>query len=162
MRHENKSLEQLIVRPATILPPPLIYFGALAGAWALNQSIPIQMGFGQIGSIFGWCLVGLGLTGFAWALRAIWSQRTTVNPYKAATTLVTSGPFHFSRNPIYVSDWLVYAGIALVWQSAWPLLFAPLVWVLMRYAVIRHEEAHLQAKFGAAFTDYCKNTRRWL
>ena len=149
-------------RPATILPPPLIYFAGLAGAWALNRELPIQMELGQIGTSAGWGLLALGCAGFAWALWVIGSHRTTVNPYKAATTLVTRGPFHFSRNPIYVSDWLVYAGITLLLQSAWPIVIAPLVWFLMRYAVIRHEEAHLQAKFGAAFADYCKSTRRWL
>lgn len=149
-------------RPATILPPPLVYFAALAGAWWLNRVMPIQMESGQIGVMLGWGLIALGFAGFAWALWAIGSHRTTINPYKAATTLVTTGPFHFSRNPIYVSDWLVYAGITLLLQSAWPIVIAPLVWFLMRYAVIRHEEAHLQAKFGAAYTDYCKSTRRWL
>ena len=149
-------------RPATLLPPPLIYFGGLACAWALNRSVPLQINVGQIGSGIGWGLVGLGLLGFGWALAAIWSHGTTVNPYKAASALVTSGPFHFSRNPIYVSDWLVYAGITLISQTGWPILLAPVVWVLMRYAVIRHEEAHLQTKFGAAYANYCKNTRRWL
>lgn len=149
-------------RPATFLPPPLIYFTGLAGAWALNREMPMQVALGQLGTIAGWSLIALGLAGFAWALWTIGAHRTTVNPYKAATTLVTTGPFQYSRNPIYVSDWLVYAGISLLLQSIWPLVIAPLIWFLMRYAVIRHEEAHLQAKFGAAYTDYCKSTRRWL
>ena len=151
-----------IFRPATLLPPPLIYFASLTGAWQLNSVIPLQMGFGQIGSGIGWVLVGFGLVGFAWALAAIAPHRTTVNPYKAASALVTSGPFRFSRNPIYVSDWLVYAGVMLLLQTWWPLLLAPVVWVLMHYEVIRHEEAHLQAKFGADYAAYCKSTRRWL
>lgn len=120
------------------------------------------MDSGPMGSGIGWSLVGLGVVGFAWAMSAIWPQRTTVNPYKAASTLVTSGPFRFSRNPIYVSDWLVYAGVMFLLQTWWALWLAPLVWVLMRYAVIRHEEAHLQAKFGAAYATYCKSVRRWL
>ena len=151
-----------IFRPATFFPPPLIYFGGLALAWRLNHLLPLQINFGQMGSGIGWGLVGLGLLGFGWALTAIWSHGTTVNPYKAASALVTSGPFRFSRNPIYVSDWLVYAGVTFLLQTGWSLLLAPLVWVLVRYTVIRHEEAHLQAKFGAAYVDYCKTTRRWL
>ena len=155
-------MKPAILRPATILPPPLIYFANLAAAWALNRSIPLHMDSGPMGSGIGWSLVGLGVVGFAWAMSAIWPQRTTVNPYKAASTLVTSGPFRFSRNPIYVSDWLVYAGVMFLLQTWWALWLAPLVWVLMRYQVIQHEEAHLQAKFGAAYTAYCESVRRWL
>ena len=160
--YENNFLRNPVHRPATILPPPLIYFAGLVGAWGLNHVVPMQLELGPIGDMLGWGLIALGLAGFTWALWAIGSHRTTVNPYKAATTLVTTGPFQYSRNPIYVSDWLVYAGITLLLQSAWPIPIAPLVWLLMRYAVIRHEEAHLQAKFGTAYTDYCKSTRRWL
>ncbi len=104
----------------------------------------------------------LGLAGFAWALSAIWGNRTTVNPYKAASSLVTSGPFRYSRNPIYVSDWLIYAGVTLLMQSLWPLLLAPLVWGLMRYFVITHEETHLQAKFGDTYRAYAARVRRWI
>jgi protein-S-isoprenylcysteine O-methyltransferase Ste14 len=106
-------------------------------------------------------LIGIGLAGFVWALAAIWGHRTTVNPYKAATNLVTFGPFAHSRNPIYVSDWFVYLGVTLLLGTAWALLFAPLVWVVMRYAVIAHEEAHLLAKFGDEYQTYCSQVKRW-
>ena len=148
--------------PATLLPPPLIYIASLLAAWQLNQRVLLVVDFGRISSLIGWGFVALGLCVFIWALSAIRTYRTTVNPYKAASALVTSGPFRFSRNPIYVSDWLVYAGVMFLLQTWWPLLLAPVVWVLMRYGVIRHEEAHLQAKFGADYAAYCKNTRRWL
>jgi protein-S-isoprenylcysteine O-methyltransferase Ste14 len=46
--------------------------------------------------------------------------------------------------------------------SVWPLLFAPLVWAVMRFGVIKHEEAHLQAKFGAEYLSYCNRVKRWL
>ena len=151
-----------INRPATLLPPPLIYIGFLAGAWWLDRRIPNSFDAGWVGPVLGWGLVGLGIVGFGWALLSIARHHTTVNPYKAATVLVTTGPFRFSRNPIYVSDWLVYAGVTLILQTLWPVLLAPVVWALIRYAVIRHEEAHLQAKFGPAYTAYCQTTRRWL
>lgn len=149
-------------RPATLLPPPLIYFAGLLGGWALNQIASLMINFGQIGSVMGWGLITFGLFGMAWALREIRVYRTTVNPYKAASALVTTGPFRFSRNPIYVSDWLVYAGVTFLLQTWWPWILAPVVWVLVRYGVIRHEEAHLRAKFGADYSTYCKTTRRWL
>ncbi|MDP1680190.1 MAG: isoprenylcysteine carboxylmethyltransferase family protein [Burkholderiales bacterium] len=148
------------IRPATVLPPPLIYAACLLGAWWMEGRLPL--GFGPAGRELGWIVIALGLAGMAWALAAIWGNHTTVNPYKAANNLVTSGPFRFSRNPIYVSDWLVYVGVMLLMQTLWPLLFAPLIWGLMRYAVIAHEEAHLEAKFGAEYRAYKARVRRWV
>ena len=53
-------------------------------------------------------------------------------------------------------------GVMLLIGSFWPLVFAPLVWVIMRYGVIAHEEAHLRARFGASYNDYCARVRRWI
>ncbi|OFZ70703.1 MAG: hypothetical protein A2Z01_01330 [Betaproteobacteria bacterium RBG_16_58_11] len=150
------------LRPATVLPPPLIYAVALIGAWWLDAHLALPLDFVPAAAYLGLGSIVLGLAGFAWALSAIWGNRTTVNPYKAASSLVTSGPFRYSRNPIYVSDWLIYAGVTLLMQSLWPLLFLPLVWALMRYFVIAHEEAHLETKFGAEYRAYMARVRRWI
>ena len=63
----------------------------------------------------------------------LWRFRTTVNPYRAATHLCVNGPFCYSRNPIYVGDWLIYLGVMLILHTAWPILFAPLVWLIIRF-----------------------------
>lgn len=150
------------LRPRTLLPPPLVYALALGAAWWLEGRWPLGFERHAFTRAFGWGLIGLGLAGMFWALAAIWRRRTTVNPYKAASALVTTGPFAYSRNPIYVSDWLVYAGVTLLFASTWPLLLAPAVWWVMRYAVIAHEEAHLLARFGDDYRAYQARVRRWL
>ncbi len=150
------------IRPRTLAPPPLVYAIALYAAWRLQGRYSLAFDLAPFAGYIGWGLIGLGLAGFAWALTAIWGHRTTVNPYKAASNLVTQGPFAHSRNPIYVSDWLIYLGITLLLGTVWPLLFAPLVWGVMRYGVIAHEEAHLLAKFGDEYQTYCSRVKRWL
>lgn len=150
------------LRPRTLVPPPLVYAVALFAAWWLEERLSLAFGTGAGARLAGWGSIGIGLAGFAWALAAIWSHRTTVNPYKAASNLVTRGPFALSRNPIYVSDWFVYLGATLLLGTAWPLLFAPLVWAVMRFWVIAHEEAHLSAKFGDEYRGYRARVRRWL
>ena len=150
------------IRPRTLAPPPLVYATTLYAAWWLEQRHSLAFDQEPVANFIGWTLIGIGLAGFAWALSAIWVHRTTVNPYKAASNLVTHGPFARSRNPIYVSDWFVYAGITLLLGTAWPLLLAPVVWGVMRYGVIAHEEAHLQAKFGDEYRSYCHTVKRWL
>lgn len=150
------------IRPLTLVPPPLVYAVALFIAWWLQGRLPLPLDIGDAARPLGWALIGVGLLGFSWALLAIWGHRTTVNPYKAASNLVTRGPFRYSRNPIYVSDWFVYAGAMLLLKTIWPLLLAPLVFQVMRYMVIAHEERHLEARFGDEYRAYKAHVRRWL
>ncbi len=150
------------IRPATVLPPPLVYAAGLAGGWWIDRRFPF--GFAAEGGLhgLGWALVCAGVLMTLWAAATIWRHRTTVNPYKPVSNLVTAGPFAFSRNPIYLGDWLVYAGVTLLLKTYWTLALAPLVWWMMRYHVIAHEEAHLMAKFGQVYRDYTKRVRRWI
>lgn len=149
-------------RPATLVLPPLPYGLGLYAGWWLDHRHPWPMDAGPWNPILGWLLVATGLTIFLWTLATLWRHRTTVNPYMAANSLVTDGPFRFTRNPIYVGDWFIYAGATLLLATAWPLVFVPLIWVIIRFGVIRHEEAHLEARFGPAYQVYRSQVRRWL
>ncbi len=149
--------------PRTLILPPAPYAVTLLGGWWLDRHVmPLNLDLGWATRPLGWLLVGISLALFAWTLFVFWRHHTTVNPYQAASALCTNGPFRFSRNPIYVGDWLVLAGVSLLLHTAWPLLFAPLIWVMLRFYVIRYEEAHLESKFGDAYRDYKKRVRRWL
>ena len=151
-----------IQRPRTLAPPPLVYAVGLITSWWLEQRFPLGFGVTPLLHTLGWAGVGLAGALMLWAAFTIWLHHTTVNPYKGASELVTSGPFAFSRNPIYLADVVIYLGVMLLIGSFWPLVFAPLVWVIMRYGVIAHEEVHLRAKFGASYNDYCARVRRWI
>lgn len=152
-----------VERPRTLVPPPLVYAAGIGAAWwlqhryrPLNWSVPVPL------HLLAWVLLVVGALLMAWAAITIWRHKTTVNPYKAASALVTRGPFAFSRNPIYVADAISYFAGAILMGSLWPFIFAPLVWLVMRYAVIAHEETHLLAKFGTEYAEYCARVRRWL
>ncbi len=150
-------------RPRTRLLPPAPYAAALAGGWWLEReawALPLDWGRASAG--LGWLLVAAGLALLLWAARTLARHRTPVNPYRAAARLVTDGPYAYSRNPIYLGDWLLFAGVTPLLGTYWPLLFAPLVWAALRYGVIRHEEAHLEARFGDAYLAYRARVRRWI
>jgi protein-S-isoprenylcysteine O-methyltransferase Ste14 len=149
-------------RPRTLLLPPAPYAAAMIGGWWLDRNVlPLSWDLRAVAPLLGWLLVGAGLALFVWTLVTFARHRTTVNPYRAASTLCTGGPFRFSRNPIYLGDWFVLGGVSLLLDTAWPLAFAPLIWFMLRFGVIRHEEAHLEAKFGDAYRDYKARVRRW-
>lgn len=158
MAHRNPAL-----RPRTLILPPAPYAAAILGGWWLDRTqwaLPLDLGAAT--RPLGWLAIGLGLALFMWTLRTFTRRRTTVNPYGGASALCTHGPFRYSRNPIYLSDWFVLAGASLLLGTAWPLAFAPLIWIMIRFGVIRHEEAHLEAKFGDAYRDYTTRVRRWI
>lgn len=150
-------------RPRTLILPPAPYAAAILGGWWLDrQVLPQAFDGGTVSRPLGWLWLTVGLLLFIWTLWTFYRHHTTVNPYAAASELCTDGPFRFSRNPIYLGDWFILIGVALLLNTLWPLVFAPLIWVMLRFGVIRHEEAHLEAKFGDAYRSYKKRVRRWL
>ena len=150
-------------RPRTLILPPAPYVAAAVGGWWLDRHWhPLPWDSGVASTWLGWLWLVAGLSLLAWTLWTFRRHRTTVNPYAGASELCTDGPFRYSRNPIYLGDWLVLAGVALLLNTLWPLLFSPLIWAMLRYGVIRHEEAHLEAKFGDAYRAYKTRVRRWI
>ena len=97
-----------------------------------------------------------------WAIRTLLFARTTIMPHHSARALVTSGPFAFSRNPIYLGLALVYLGVALTMNDAWPIILLPIVVMVMSSFVIAREEAHLAEAFGDRYRAYCSRVRRWI
>ncbi|MBN8551754.1 MAG: isoprenylcysteine carboxylmethyltransferase family protein [Caulobacterales bacterium] len=151
--------------PGVIAPPPLIYFGFLLLGWVLDaQVLHLRMPFDltlpvKIGAVV-LILVGLGLE--MWAGGLFRRAGTNVVPWSPSTALVASGPYRFSRNPMYVGFTLVYLGLALGLQSPSALILLLPCLALMTWGVILREERYLAARFGQAYLDYKDRVRRWL
>ncbi len=90
------------------------------------------------------------------------AAKTTPNPHRPTTALVFSGPYRFSRNPMYVGLTLLYAGLAIYFHLLWGLALLPVVVWLITVWVIVPEEKYLEQKFGAAYIDYKATVRRWI
>jgi len=116
---------------------------------------PIQVAFGI-------AVLGLGVGVMAWAIAAQLRGHTSPNPYTQADALVTSGPYRWSRNPIYVGDLFVIAGAALALTQAWAVVFVLPSFLGLRRVVVHFEEPHLADRFGATYEGYRARTRRWL
>jgi protein-S-isoprenylcysteine O-methyltransferase Ste14 len=109
-----------------------------------------------IGQSLGWPLIFAGLWLVAWAVRAA-ADLTLARPDK----LVRSGPYAYSRNPMYIAWTSVYVGIACVVDTAWPLLLLPLVLLVIHVTVVR-EEHSLEVRFADAYRSYKTSVRRYL
>ncbi|GAB4359335.1 MAG: isoprenylcysteine carboxylmethyltransferase family protein [Immundisolibacter sp.] len=149
-------------KPRVPIPPPILYLVAIGlGLW-LERPLPWPMPGGGVRFGLGAVLIVLAVLVFAWCLRELRRHGTTVNPHRATSRLVSSGPFRFSRNPIYVSLTVFLAGVSLLAGSTWVLLMLTWVLPIMQRWVIAREEAHLRQRFGADYADYCARVRRWL
>lgn len=99
-----------------------------------------------------------------WALWAFRRARTTVNPLhpERATALVTSGPYRFTRNPMYVGILLLLSAWAVYLGSASPWFFLPLAFVTLTVQQIMPEEKILAQTFADGYRAYQDRVPRWL
>lgn len=143
--------------------PPVWLLAALVAAWHIGASRPFGLSFGGAWAGFaGGLLVGGGLLLMLLAVYEMRRMRTTVIPHRNAERLVTSGIFSRTRNPIYIGDILVLAGLILRWDAVLALPLIPiLLWILERRFVIP-EEDRLRRKFRIDFARYCQKVRRWV
>lgn len=110
----------------------------------------------------GWALVAAGLALMATAAVTMLRAGATVDPTRQPTALVTHGIFRLSRNPIYLGDVLIVAGLCLVWQPLAALVLVPGFLLVIDRLFIRQEEAWLRSRDRAAFDAWAARTRRWL
>jgi protein-S-isoprenylcysteine O-methyltransferase Ste14 len=144
------------------VPPPLIYLAVFLVALGLQRVLPLPAIPKMIRFAAGSIMIVAGIALAAWSVGLFRRAGTSLIPIKPTTTLVISGPYHFTRNPMYLSLLSVYVGAALMMRTLWALLLLPLVIVAIRYLVIRKEEQYLQRKFGDAFLSYKASVRRWI
>ena len=116
----------------------------------------------QCAKWIGLTTIAAGIALMVFAGVQFWRKHTSVIPYIPTTAIIQSGPFRISRNPIYVADTLCYVGVAFLLNTAWPLLWLPLVLLVMHRGVILREERYLERKFGEEYSGYKLRVRRWL
>ena len=143
--------------------PPVWLLGFAVLAWLQVAHVPMGLSFGGTWADFaGGLLVGGGLVLMALAFAEFRRHKTTVIPHQEADRLITSGIFKRSRNPIYLGDALILAGLILRWDAVLALPLVPIfVWVIEKRFIIA-EEDRLRRKFRMDFARYCEKTRRWI
>jgi protein-S-isoprenylcysteine O-methyltransferase Ste14 len=148
--------------PGVIAPPPLIYLGGLLIGFGLQALLAPTSVPELVRWPLGGALIVIGAFLARAFFRAFTSAGTPVSPYSTPRKLVTGGPYRISRNPGYLGMALVYAGIAVIAESLWPLAILAVVLAVVDRGVIAREERYLERKFGAEYLAYRSRVRRWL
>jgi len=142
--------------------PPIWLAACLVLAWWQKTIWPVGS-FGPVwADLLGGLLVGGGVLLMALAVFEMQRHKTTLIPHKEAARLVTTGIFSRSRNPIYLGDSMLLAGLILYWDAVLALPLVPLFVWLIEKRFILPEEMRLRRKFLAEFSKYEQQTRRWL
>ncbi len=145
--------------PRALDLPPLWMALFAALGWSIAQAVPVGLPYG--GAI-GAALVVFGVGLMAAAAGQMVLHHTTFIPRRDPQALVTSGLFALSRNPIYLADALILAGLLIYWQGVLALPLVPLFMAFITRRFIQGEEVRIAARFGDAFHAYCLRTRRWI
>lgn len=146
------------------VPPPLIALLAAAMMWVIARDAPAIPIDNTVRLALAGVLAGVGVLLARAGFRAFGRANTTTNPVniEAASALVTSGIYSYTRNPMYLGlvvfllAWAVY--LAVPWTLLGPLAF---VLFITRFQIIP-EERVLHKKFGDAYGAYQRQVRRWL
>ncbi len=150
-------------RPPSRIPwPPLLFIAVIIGGRALDLFLAVPMIPLGSANLAGTLLVVLALANDVWCALVLSRHNTTILPHRTVTALVTSGPYRYSRNPIYVSELALTLGLGLLLRSSTILILTALLFFALVKLAIEPEERHLRAKFGPEFEQYAARTPRWL
>ena len=147
----------------SIAAPVKIYLVPLVSGLVLHFVFPLRF------LPSGWLPLAIGLPGIVigiilngWSGTTMGNAGTNPHWNRPAKLLVTHGPFRYSRNPQYISGNILYLGIAISFNALWPIVFLPVILLIMIEGVIKREERYLERRFGEEYLSYKARVRRWL
>jgi protein-S-isoprenylcysteine O-methyltransferase Ste14 len=144
-------------------PPPLLFVGVLLTGFAIDWLLGLKLELDSILRLaFGGFLGPAGVILLVAAAGLFRRAGTNLPPWEPTSVIVTTGPYRWTRNPMYVGMTLLYLGLAIGFDSVAALLLLPLVLYLVQTQVIAREERYLEAKFGDSYRSYKSRVRRWL
>jgi protein-S-isoprenylcysteine O-methyltransferase Ste14 len=158
----NQSASVPDVANVGLARPPLIYLGSIVLGLVIHFVWPVPIVQRAIGTPVGVILTLAAVALFIYAVRTLRAAGTPVPGNRPTTTIVRTGPYGFSRNPIYLAFSLLQLGLCF-WVNSLGLLITlvPAV-ALMSLVVIPREERYLEARFPSEYLPYKALVHRWL
>jgi protein-S-isoprenylcysteine O-methyltransferase Ste14 len=160
-----RKLQGVQLSPIRRIPVPWVYILLYLAGVAIQRVLPITIHSPRLAGIIraaGFVFFGIGIAFAFPALGIFRKTRTTIVPHDTPSTLVTSGPYRFTRNPMYVGLTLQYLGVAGASLEIWPAILLPLMLAYINFVIIPVEEQNLRGVFGDAYAEYGARVGRWL
>lgn len=159
----NEPLKNAGVR----FPPPLIFAIAFFAGYLIEKKVgrlPLVNSASGIRmlELVGAVLLAAGLGFMIWGVLTFRRAKTPLLPFLPATQIVDSGPYRFTRNPMYSGMTLAYLGLAWLTNMGWPMILLPLALFALHHFVVVKEERYLASAFGEQYESYRSRVRRWL
>lgn len=158
----ERGAEQSKEHAGFVVPPPLIFILALFLGYFLQQRWPLTAPPRWLALWLGGALILAAAAIGLFALIEFGRAGTSIFHFRPTTTLITSGPFSWSRNPLYLSLTLGYLGAALALEWTWSIVLLIPSLISLHYGVVVLEERFLERRFGDLYAEYRKRVRRWL
>lgn len=128
----------------------------------LNFVFPVVVFLSPPSTYSGYLILGFGLVLALWSRSLFLKNATTLQLSEEPTSLLTSGPFCISRNPIYLGMASILLGVAVLQGTLVALAFPVLFVTLIEFFIIPGEERKLEKIFGEPYREYKKSVRRWI
>jgi protein-S-isoprenylcysteine O-methyltransferase Ste14 len=146
-----------------LIRPPLAWALAVLAGLVLDWLAPLPfLPEDWPAGLLGAVVFVLALALAIWAIDTMTRAGTNVPTNRPTTAIVESGPYRFTRNPIYLGMFGGLIGLGIAFDNPWLLLLMALFALVIRYGVVAREEAYLERMFGDAYRGYRRRVRRWL
>jgi protein-S-isoprenylcysteine O-methyltransferase Ste14 len=155
-------MNQQVKDPRRFPFPPAIPIIALLLAWGLGRLWPVEVTWPMWTRWVGWALFVTAPVLAIAGVRTFRRHQTAVNPLGKVTMIVDSGPFRYTRNPMYLSLLVSYLGATLAFRLPWAMVLLVPVFLALHFGVILAEEQHLENTFGEPYRLYRQRVRRWM
>ncbi len=158
----NVTLDQADSPPKSKMLPPVYLALAILLMFALHAWLPGMRLFGSGWRWVGVVAIAVGLAVNVGSALQFRRHQTTIIPFHESTSLLTSGLYRYSRNPIYLSMFVLLMGVALALGTLTPWLVLPWFMGIIARRFVPREEKMLAEAFGEAFDAYRRQVRRWI
>ena len=139
--------------------PPVILLASIVLQIILLFSFPISV---DMSSLLGLILILSGISLVFVSFRFMRKMKTTFIPNGTPEVLISSGPFKFSRNPIYLGMLTILVGVAFLMSSLSAIIIAIVFGIIINFTWIAHEEKKLHELFSEDWENYSSKVRRWI
>ena len=145
-----------------LVRPPIVYAVSIVAGALLQRAKPLPFFPSAVAAPLGAAVVVVAVLLFVYSVGRFRAAGTPVPARKPTTAIVRTGPYRFSRNPIYLAFSVLQLGIAIWDNSLWLLVTLAGAVALVHFFVIRREEQYLERRFGDEYLEYKAAVRRWL